>query len=75
MQALATAGFQWSEQDLAQFGVDVLRRKYDFKQREGFDLAELRIPRRILETTTPVGKIDETFMRQAIQAYGQALHE
>ena len=73
LQALATAGYAWSQDDLARLGADVLRRKYDFKQREGFDLAKLRIPKRILETDTPLGKIDEGFMRQAIQAYGQAL--
>ncbi len=73
LQALATAGFEWSVDDLKRLGADVLKRKYDFKQREGFDLEGLRIPRRILETPSPLGKIDETFMRQAIQAYGQAL--
>lgn len=73
LQTLATAGFAWSQDDLARLGADVLCRKYDFKQREGFNLETLRIPRRILETPTPVGKIDETFMRQTIEAYGQAL--
>ena len=56
-------------------GADVLKRKYDFKQREGFDLAALRIPKRILETPTPLGTIEEDFMRQSIQAYGQVLKD
>jgi aldehyde:ferredoxin oxidoreductase len=73
LQTLATAGYAWSQDDLARLGAEVLKRKYDFKQREGFDLAALRIPQRILETPTPAGKIDETFMRQAIEAYGRAL--
>ncbi len=73
LQALATAGFQWSADDLAHFGTDTLNRKYAFKQREGFDLAALRIPGRILETPSPLGKIDEDFMRRSITAYGQAL--
>jgi aldehyde:ferredoxin oxidoreductase len=73
LQGLATAGYAWSQDDLARLGADVLRRKYDFKQREGFNLTGLRIPKRILETDTPVGKIDETFIRQAIAAYGEAL--
>jgi hypothetical protein len=52
---------------------EVLHRKHAFKQREGFDLAVLRIPGRILETPTPLGKIDEEFMRQSMQAYGRAV--
>jgi len=73
LQALATAGFKWSADDLTRFGEEVLHRKYAFKQREGFDLSALRIPGRILETPTPLGKIDEAFMRQSIQAYGRAV--
>jgi len=73
LQALATVGIEWSADELQRLGADVLKRKYDFKQREGFKLETLRIPRRILETPSPLGKIDEAFMRQAIQAYGQAL--
>ncbi len=75
LQALATVGIEWSTDELARLGADVLRRKYDFKQREGFDLAALRIPGRILETPTPLGTIDEEFLRQSIQAYGQALKD
>jgi len=73
LQALATAGFEWSADDLTRFGAEVLHRKYAFKQREGFDLSALRIPGRILETPTPLGKIDEEFMRQSIQAYSRAV--
>ena len=75
LQALATVGIEWSADELARLGADVLKRKYDFKQREGFDLAALRIPKRILETPTPLGTIEEDFMRQSIQAYGQALKD
>jgi aldehyde:ferredoxin oxidoreductase len=71
LQALATTGIEWSADDLARCGADVLRRKYAFKRREGFDLSTMRIPGRILETPTPLGKIDEGFMRQAIQRYGE----
>ena len=75
LQALATTGVEWSADDLARCGADVLRRKYAFKQRQGFDLSTLRIPGRILETPTPLGKIDEGFMRQAIQQYGEELNK
>jgi len=71
VRALATAGFDWSADDLTQLGVETLRRKYAFKLREGFDPGQLRIPRRILETSTPMGTLDEEVLRKAIQVYAQ----
>lgn len=73
LQALATAGFDRSADDLAQLGADVLHRKYAFKLREGFDPAALRIPGRILQTPTPMGTLDEQFMRESIAAYARAV--
>mgnify|MGYP000924045080 CR=1 FL=1 len=75
LRALSTAGFHWSADDLARFGSETLSRKHAFKQREGFDLASLRIPGRILETPSPLGKIQEDFMQRAIAAYSRALKE
>jgi aldehyde:ferredoxin oxidoreductase len=71
LRALATAGFDWSADDLTQLGAKTLRRKYAFKLREGFDPGQLRIPRRILETSTPMGTLDEEVLRKAIQVYAQ----
>ena len=45
----------------------------DFKVREGFKMEELRIPQRIMETASPLGKIDEAFMRQAMAKFSQGL--
>ncbi len=65
-RALAAVGFDWSEDDLNRLGADTLRRKYEFKLREGFKPEELRIPERILETPSPLGQIDEAFLRKAV---------
>ncbi len=65
-RALAAVGLDWSEEDLNRLGADTLRRKYEFKLRAGFEPAELRIPERILETPSPLGQIDEEFLRQAV---------
>jgi aldehyde:ferredoxin oxidoreductase len=73
LQALASAGFQWSADDLNRFGADVLKHKLAFKTREGFNLSNLRIPERILETPTPLGKIDKEFLRKSIEEYGRAV--
>jgi aldehyde:ferredoxin oxidoreductase len=66
-EALAVAGLTRSNDDLTRLGRETLRRKHAFKTREGFDLGQLRIPRRILETPSPLGFIDEAFLRQVIQ--------
>ena len=73
VDALASAGFSFSGEDLQRLGADTLRRKNLFKQREGFDLESLRIPRRIYETASPIGPIDEAFMRQALAHFKQKL--
>jgi aldehyde:ferredoxin oxidoreductase len=70
-RALEVAGFPGV--DLGRLGTDTLARKHAFKVREGFDPAGLRIPRRILETASPHGLIDEGFMRLAIEAFYAAL--
>jgi len=65
------AGFERSADDLAQLGTEVLQRKVDFKRREGFDLTQLRIPHRILETPSALGPLDEGFLRRAIQLFAK----
>ena len=66
LRALAVAGWDRSADDLARLGSETLRRKNEFKTREGFDPIKLRIPRRILETPSPLGVLDEDFLRRAI---------
>jgi aldehyde:ferredoxin oxidoreductase len=68
-RALAVAGFDCSADDLIWVGAETLRHKYGFKMREGFDAEDLRIPERILETPTPLGRLDEAFMRQAMARF------
>jgi len=69
LQALACAGYAWTQGDLERLGVETLRRKVAFKRREGFTFEGLRIPGRILETPAPAGPFDEAFLRQAIAHY------
>jgi aldehyde:ferredoxin oxidoreductase len=70
-RALAVTGFERSAAQLDRLGADTLRRKVDFKLREGFDLDALRIPGRILNTPSPLGRVDEEFLRQAIGIYSE----
>ncbi len=68
-QALDALGIGRSDEDLHRLGADTLRLKYEFKRRAGFDMSLLHIPRRIFETASPLGAIDEAFMRQVMAWY------
>lgn len=50
-------------------GAETLARKHAFKAREGFDPAALCVPSRILETPTPLGRIDEGFLGRALAQF------
>ena len=66
-KSLHSAGFDLTPEDLYRIGEEIHREKYRFKIREGFSLENLRIPGRIFETQSPVGKLDEEFIRRAIR--------
>jgi aldehyde:ferredoxin oxidoreductase len=72
-KTLATVGFEWSLEELEQLSLETLRLKHDFKTREGFELTQLRLPRRIFETPAPAGKFDEDFMRQTMAHFAEKL--
>ena len=67
LRALAVAGFERTTGDLERLGAGTLWRKHAFKRREGFDWAQLRISRRILEAPSALGAIDEDFLRRTIE--------
>jgi hypothetical protein len=59
--------------DLLPIGRAIHREKYRFKQREGFDLDQLRIPGRILETPTLVQGWDENYLILVMDCVKEAL--
>jgi aldehyde:ferredoxin oxidoreductase len=71
LKALAVAGFNWSAGDLKRLGQETLAGKNAFKTGAGFDLANIPIPHRIYETPSPMGMIDEAFMRQALAKFAE----
>jgi len=66
-RALHLAGFDIAPEALHRIGEEIHREKYRFKTREGFSLDKLRLPKRILETPSPLGKLEEKFIRGAIE--------
>lgn len=66
-ELLGLVGITMDEEALRKFGEETLRRKAAFKEREGFSLKGLRVPRRIFETPTPHGMLKEEFIREALE--------
>ncbi len=71
--ALRLTGFDLDANAQAALGTEILRDKYRFKTREGFSLEDIRIPKRILETSAPVKGWDEDFMRKAITCFARSV--
>lgn len=71
IKTLALAGIQRSADELLRFGAETLHLKNEFKRREGFDFSALAIPGRILTTLSPLGQVDEAFLRQAIARFAE----
>ncbi|MGQ9543293.1 MAG: aldehyde ferredoxin oxidoreductase family protein [Candidatus Bathyarchaeia archaeon] len=68
-KALSILGYDLNQHDLRRIGRETLKIKNNFKFREGFTHESLRIPNRILETETPIGKLDEDQLRRGIKLY------
>lgn len=68
-KALHLAGFDLGPDDLHRIGREIYREKYRFKIREGFSIDHLRLPKRIFETPSPLGKLDEEFIRNALEHF------
>lgn len=67
-EALAIAGFHLSPEELKRIGQEIHAEKYRFKMREGFSLDGLRLPRRIFETPSAIGKLDEGYLRKVLES-------
>ncbi len=69
LKALNALGYDFTEEDLRDLGRKIHLEKYSLKLREGFNLDELRIPRRILEIPSPHGLIDESYLKEMISIF------
>jgi len=71
-EALETTGVE-PRLDFNHLGLKILRKKAEFKSREGFKPEINRLPRRIFETASPSGKIDEEYLGKAVEHYYKLL--
>jgi len=73
LDALKMSGFDLSLDELNKIGNKIIVEKNRFKFREGFKPEELRIPRRILETVSPTGYLDEEYIKETVKCYMELL--
>lgn len=66
-QALYSAGYDITSDDLLNIGKEIHREKYSFKIQEGFSLDNYHLPERIFETPSLVGKIDKAFVDKVVK--------
>ncbi len=66
-QALYSAGYDITSEKLLSIGEEIHREKYSFKIQEGFSLDNYRLPERIFETPSLVGKIDKAFVDKVVK--------
>lgn len=68
-KALGVMEWELTHDDLNKIGAEILKAKYEFKVREGYDSRKIRIPKRALETLTPFGLVTEEYLREGVEAY------
>jgi aldehyde:ferredoxin oxidoreductase len=73
LKSLKCAGFDLSKEALSSIADEIYHKKFQFKFREGFSLEGLRIPKRIFETKSVSGMIDENYMKQALDYSRQVI--
>ncbi|MCL4436476.1 MAG: aldehyde ferredoxin oxidoreductase family protein [Thaumarchaeota archaeon] len=68
LKTLSVLGYKLTKDDLTRIGSEILREKYQFKIREGFNPRNITIPKRILETPSPHGVISEDTIRKGVES-------
>ncbi len=68
LKTLNMLGYNLNSDDLTRIGGEILREKYHFKTREGFNPKSITIPKRILETPSPHGLIPEETIRKGVDS-------
>jgi aldehyde:ferredoxin oxidoreductase len=69
VRTLQMAGLDVTDEGLRELGAQIHRDKIEFKVREGFSYLKAGLPKRIFETESPVGQLDEEYMRRAVEYF------
>jgi aldehyde:ferredoxin oxidoreductase len=73
LKALQLTGFSLTQNELDSIGEEIHRKKYGFKMRHGFSLDEVCLPKRVLETSTPFGRLEEPYIKSVVEHFKQLL--
>jgi aldehyde:ferredoxin oxidoreductase len=66
VRALNALGYGFTEESIRKLGKDIYIDKQMIKIKEGFIPLGVRIPRRLLETPTPLGPVSENYVQKVI---------
>ncbi|MFB0560916.1 MAG: aldehyde ferredoxin oxidoreductase family protein [Candidatus Lokiarchaeia archaeon] len=72
-KTLKTVNLNLTEEELMKTGEKILKEKYKFKSREGFNFNHLKIPTRILETESPHKTIKKEVIEEAVKLYSDKI--
>ena len=70
---MEVTGYNFGADHLQTLGEEILRSKNMFKFREGFDMDNMRLPKRIFKIPTPLGPINEGKLREIIRFYKELM--
>jgi aldehyde:ferredoxin oxidoreductase len=69
VRMLASVGINIAEEDLKKLGKKIFHSMYRYKLQEGFDLRSQRIPKRLFETESPLGRLDPSRVQRLISKF------
>ncbi|MFP3910382.1 MAG: aldehyde ferredoxin oxidoreductase N-terminal domain-containing protein [Archaeoglobaceae archaeon] len=75
VEAFKPLGMNITEDDLDQLADKIYAEKVKLKKQMGFNLDQLRIPKRILETETPQGKLEKEKIDEALNYYKEIVKQ
>ena len=62
-------GLDITEEGLKHLGSEIHREKYEFKYRDGLTFTSTHLPKRVVKTPSPVGRLAEEYIRKAIRHF------
>lgn len=68
-KCLYVFGWDLNEADLLEMGKKILLAKNRLKKEMGFELEDVYIPKRVLETPTPLGSMNESYLRETVKHF------
>lgn len=73
-KGLQVFGWDLTESDLLQMGKKSLIEKNRLKKEMGFEIENVSIPKRVLETPSPFGPLEESYLREALHHYKELVN-